>query len=127
MFDKFLNGLRSITSNDTSHTRRKNPRRSNDRCIAMVDGQTYPVENWSFGGALIVADGRLFGVGSNIEVALKFKLRNTIIDVSHRGHVVRKANDRIAIEFETPGQAIRRVFQRVIDDSIASEFAMSQA
>jgi hypothetical protein len=127
MFDTFLAGLRSITSNDATQTRRKTPRRANDRCVAVVNGQTFPVENWSFGGILLVADGRLFGTGSDIEIALKFKLHNTIIDVTQRGRVIRKANEKIAIEFESLGQTIRRSFQQVIDDSVASEFAMSQS
>ena len=126
MFDTFLASLRSITSNDASETRRRTPRRGSDRCVAVIRGQTLPVENWSFGGALIAADGRLFGTGSEIDIVLKFKLRNTIIDVTQRCRIIRKTSEKIAVEFETPGQTIRRVFQQVIDDAVASEFAGSQ-
>ncbi|MBI2233981.1 MAG: PilZ domain-containing protein [Micavibrio aeruginosavorus] len=127
MFSNFLAGLRSVTSNDTDETRRRSPRRGSDRCVAMVYGQTFPVENWSFGGVLLAADERLFGTGQDIDITLKFKLRNTIIDVSHRGHVVRKNNAKVAIEFEPLEKTIRRGFQQVIDDAVASEFATSQA
>lgn len=126
MFSNFLAGLRSVTSNDIDETRRRSPRRGSDRCVAMVCGQTFPVENWSFGGVLISADERLFGTGQDIDITLKFKLRNTIIDVSHRGHVVRKSNGKVALEFEPLEKTIRRGFQQVIDDAVASEFAISQ-
>lgn len=127
MFSNFLASLRSVTSNDIDETRRRSPRRGSDRCVAMVCGQTFPVENWSFGGVLISADERLFGTGQDIDITLKFKLRNTIIDVSHRGHVVRKSNGKVALEFEPLEKTIRRGFQQVIDDAVASEFATSQA
>lgn len=126
MFSNFLAGLRSATSNDADETRRSSPRRGADRCVAVVCGQTFPVENWSFGGLLLSADERLFGAGQEIEIGLKFKLRNTIVDVAHRGQVVRKSPSKVAIRFEPLEKTIRRAFQQVIDDAVASEFATSQ-
>lgn len=126
MFSNFLASLRANTSNDASETQRRYPRRANDRCVVVIHGQTFPVENWSFGGLLLNADERLFGAGQDIEVTLKFKLRNTILDVTHRGHVVRKNAGKVAIEFETITQTLRRALQQVIDDAVASEFATSQ-
>lgn len=126
MLDTLLKGLRSITSNDVSKTRRHDPRRANDKCVAVVNARTFPVENWSFGGTLLVADSRMFGIGAHIDMVLKFKLANTIIDVPQHGTIVRKANDRIAVKFDQSTQAIRRALQQVIDDSVASEFATSQ-
>lgn len=126
MFSNFLAGLRGASSNDISEKRRSSPRRSADRCVAVICGQTFPVENWSFGGVLLAADERLFGADQDIEIGLKFKLRNTIVDVSHRGHVIRKSSGKVAIRFEPLEKTILRGFQQVIDDAVASEFATSQ-
>lgn len=126
MFSNFLAGLRGSPGNDASEMRRSSPRRRSDRCIAMVCGQTCPVENWSFSGVLLGADERLFSSGQEIEIGLKFKLRNTIIDVMHHGTVVRKTSGKVAIQFEPLGKTIRHAFQQVIDDAVASEFATSQ-
>lgn len=127
MFNSFLSGLKLTTDNKIPETQRRFPRRASDRCVVVIHGQTFPVENWSFGGVLLAADERLFGAKQDIEVTMKFKLRNTIIDVHHRGHVVRKNSGRVAIEFEAINKTIRRTFQQVIDDAVASEFATSQA
>jgi hypothetical protein len=89
-------------------------------------GTTFPVENWSPGGVLIYADERLFGVNKDIELTLKFKLRNSIVDVRHKGHIIRKGNGKVAIEFEPLTKMIRNAFQQVIDDHVAREFARSQ-
>lgn len=127
MLKGFLSTLREQASNDQDETRRRHPRREIDRCVIDVCGQTFPIENWSPGGVLVAGDERLFGLGQDVEFSLKFKLRNTILDVKHRGHVVRKNNQKVAIKFEPVTQTIRRTFQQVIDDCIAGEFANSQA
>ena len=116
-----------MSSNDKDATRRRHPRRKSDRCVAVICGQTFPVEDWSPGGLQIAADDRLFSMGQDIDFTVKFKLRNTILDVNHRGRVVRKTNQKVAFEFEALPQAIRRAFQQVIDDQVAREFANSQA
>lgn len=126
MFSSFLASLRATTSNDSTETQRRHPRRGNDRCVVVIHGQTFPVENWSFGGVLLGADERLFGTTQDIDITLKFKLRNAILDVPHRGRVVRKTNGKVAIEFEALDKTIRRAFQQVLDDANASEFATSQ-
>jgi hypothetical protein len=126
MFSSFLASLRATTSNDSTETQRRHPRRGNDRCVVVIHGQTFPVENWSFGGVLLGADERLFGTTQDIGITLKFKLRNTILDVPHRGRVIRKTNGKVAIEFEALDKTIRRAFQQVLDDANASDFATSQ-
>ena len=78
-------------------------------------------------GLLITGDDRLFAVGQDVEFTLKFKLRNTILNIQHRGHIVRKTPLKVALEFEPVTQTIQRHFQQVIDDSLAREFASSQA
>jgi hypothetical protein len=69
----------------------------------------------------------MFGVGSEIDLTLKFKLRNTIIDVAQAGRIIRKSSGRVALQFKPTSQSVRRSFQQVIDDYAAREFANSQA
>lgn len=130
MLNSILSTLRSSASNDKGKdpaTRRRHPRREVDRCVSVIYGQTFPVENWSFGGVRITADERMFGTRQDIEMVLKFKLRNTILDVNVRGRVLRKSQGKVVIEFEPLTQTIHRHFQQVVDDYVAGEFASSQA
>ena len=127
MLQTFLSSLRSMSSNDKDATRRRHPRRASDRCVAVICGQPFPVEDWSPGGLLIAADERLFSMGQDMEFTVKFKLRNAILDIAHRGRVVRKTNQKVAFEFEALPQTVRHAFQQVIDDQVAREFANSQA
>jgi hypothetical protein len=127
MLQNFLSSfLSGKASNDINLTRRSYPRREADRCICTVQGQTLPVENWSFGGVLLSADERLFGLDQNVAVTIKFRLRNAIKEVSIHGRVLRKSQGRVAVQFEPLTQTIRRNFQQVIDDQVAREFANSQ-
>jgi hypothetical protein len=112
---------------DKTSQRRKHERREQDHCVAVLGGKTVPVENWSFGGVLVDSDDRLYAIGQAIEVTLKFKLRNAILEVAHHGTVVRKAAKKVAVSFEPIGTGTRRAFQQVVDDAIAAAFADSQA
>ena len=128
MLETFLSHLRNNTSNDEyAACQRQHPRRQGDRCIVMIHDQTFPIENWSFGGLLIIGDERLFSAGQELDVTLKFKLRNKILDISHRGHVVRTSGGKIAFKFEPLTKTVQRYLQQVIDDYLAREFANSQA
>lgn len=127
MFKKLINQLKTDTSNDSVETRRTAPRREVDMCVAVIDGKTYPVENWSMSGVQFDADERLFAVDQVTPFTLKFKLRNTIHSVAHRGRVVRKTSGRIAMAFEPLTLTTQKDFQRVVDDYVAREFASSQA
>lgn len=127
MFQTFLSSLKTQSSNDRNVSQRRYPRRQSDRCVAVVCGQAFPVEDWSPGGLLISADDRLFGIGKDLDVTVKFKLRNTILDINHRARVIRKGTYKVALAFEPLPQAINRAFQQVVDDYVAREFANSQA
>lgn len=127
MLQTLLSSLRSMSSNDTETTRRRTSRRKTDRCVAVIFGQAFPVEDWSPGGLQIAADDRLFSTGQDIDFTIKFKLRNAILDINHRGRIVRKGSQKVAFEFEPLPQTVRRAFQQVIDDQVAREFANSQA
>lgn len=126
MLQNLIAALKSNSSNDMSSTRRSHERRVSDRCVVVIYGHTFPVEDWSFGGVHLRGDDRLFGAAQTLDFTLKFKVRNTIIDVHHRGRVVRKGHGKVALAFEPLTQTIRQGFQRVVDDAIASEFAESQ-
>lgn len=127
MLQALLSRLRASGSNDAEISRRKDVRRKSDRCVAVICDQAFPVEDWSPGGLLIAADERLFSLGRDMDLTVKFKLRNTILEVNHRGRVARKTSQKVAFEFEPLPQTIRRAFQQVIDDQVAREFANSQA
>lgn len=126
MLGSFFSGLRT-NNNEPAHTRRNFERRNCDRCVCVIDGRLYPVENWSPGGLLVSADDRVFeSEQPSFPLSMKFKLQDAVLDVPHAGKIVRKGNGRIAIEFQPVTERIRRNFQRVIEDCITNEFAESQ-
>ncbi|MCB9988625.1 MAG: PilZ domain-containing protein [Rhodospirillales bacterium] len=127
MFQSLFSNLQRQASNDPVLTQRHYPRRANDRCVIDICGQTFPVENWSYGGILLWGDERMFGMDQEIDFTLKFKLRNNVISINHRGHVVRKQNGMVALKFEPLNHTIRRAFHKIVDDAAAREFANSQA
>lgn len=127
MLKQLLDGLQLTTNPDMPVSRRRHTRRACDNCVVIINGTTYPVENWSRGGLLVGGDHRKFMVGEDIDFTIKFKVANGIIEASHKGHVVRKGNLKFAIEFEPLTQTIANKFQQVIDDYITAEFANSQA
>ncbi len=128
MLHTFISSLLDKVSNDyTVVSRRSHPRRETDRCVCAMYGRAFPVHDWSFGGALIAAEERMFSVSQDVEMTFMFKLRNKIVDIRVNGQVVRKSSGMIGIKFEPVSQTIRRHFQQVVDDSIAQEFANSQA
>ena len=112
---------------DDISQKRKFERRSSDQCVAEIDGKTYPVMNWSQGGALIIVDERLFAENDNLDVTMKFHIQDRIIPVTNSAHIIRKLNQRIAVEFDTMDDTTRQNFQKVIDDITTREFADSQA
>lgn len=126
MFGTFLSGLNFAGLNDSVQSQRHHQRRACDPCISVVNGRAYPVENWSQGGLLLQGDGKMLGVGEDVTVTLKFRLRNTILNLDHTGKVVRKQGEKVAIRFMPLTERIRRGFQQVIDDYLTREFAESQ-
>ena len=106
--------------------RRHYARRDCDHCVTLIGEKTYPVENWSPGGAQILADERAFGIGEEVAVTLRFRLSQQVIDVPHFARIVRKSRGKIAFEFSPLTQQIRNSFQSVIEDYVTSRFAASQ-
>jgi hypothetical protein len=78
------------------------------------------------GGVLIFTDARAFGLEEQKPMTLKFKLRDTIVEVANTGKVVRKTQNHVAFEFPQITQAMHNNFQTVIDDYVAAQFANSQ-
>ena len=126
MLKTFINYIQGHPSNDDAITRRRYTRRSCDVCVAVIDGKTYPTQDWSLGGLLIYGDARPFALDGKQDVLLKFKLQDKVIEVKHQAKVVRKSLNNIAFEFEPLTAQIRKYFQNVVDDYVANEFADSQ-
>ena len=105
---------------------RRYERFDQDRCVGFIGGRTYPVENWSLGGVMVMADDRAFGVGQAIDITLRFKLGKQIIDVKQKANVLRKGSNRVACMFDPLNSTTRKGFQHVIDDRTARAFADSQ-
>ena len=107
-------------------SRRRHSRRSCDKCVTVVNGKMYPVVDWSIGGLQISGDERTFSMNEEMNVVMKFQLRDDILEVPHQARVVRKNNGRVAFEFLPLDKETRNKFQNVVDDQIASEFSDSQ-
>jgi hypothetical protein len=123
-------GLKNTYSTDGTDgfsSRRLHPRRSCDQCVGFINGKAHPVLDWSPGGLRVFADSRPVAIGEEMDVEMKFHLREKLIDVRHRATVVRKSNDSLSFQFLPLTGDIRRTFQNVIDDFNAREFAGSQA
>ncbi len=125
MFETLFSSLRKQGSNENAETRRKFLRRSCDKCVGVINDQTYPVEDWSLGGLLIRGDARAFSLENEVDVTIKFKLRNDMLDIAHKGRIVRKTQDKIALEFLPLPRQTRNSFQNVVDDYVAGHFAES--
>lgn len=127
MFETFFSKLKlePDAAAEVAH-RRRHERRASDHCVGVISGKTYPVENWSPGGVLIYGDSRPFALNEEVDVTLKFRLRNDVIDVPHKAKVVRKSYDKVAFQFFPLTQQIKKSFQSVVDDYLAAEFAESQ-
>ncbi len=127
MFGKFSASEKSDTDQSDKASKRQYARRSGDHCVSVINGKIYPVENWSMGGFLISADDRLFGVEQEISVVMKFKLRDEILDVNHKAHVVRKSQHRVGLQFAPMPKKVKDGFKQVVDDFVAQSFVNSQA
>lgn len=124
MFGNFLTGVRPVKpQNDSFLSRRADERRKVDSCVALLDGKMYPVQNWSMGGVQLAGDERLFSVGQEMEVTLKFKLRNEILETHQAAQVIRKNKNAIGLRFGPVIGQTRKDFQKVMDDSMVKEFS----
>lgn len=118
--------LQTDSAKTDAQTRRSHERRKCDQCVSIIDGKMYPVVDWSMGGFQITGDEKNFGLNQDLDITLKFRLNNSILDVPHQARVVRKSKGKIAFEFAPLTRNTRHSFQAVIDDFVARQFADSQ-
>lgn len=118
---KSVLGLKDDNGGDDNVSRRAYPRRDSDRCIGVINGTIMPVADWSQGGLRVLGDARLYAVGQEMDVVMKFKLADDLVSIPQRGQVVRKAQDGFSIKFMPMSQEVRGRFQRVLSDIAANE------
>ena len=99
--------------------KRKHERRAKDHCVIEMKGQNFPVRDWSYGGVLVTADERMFALQQDAEFKLKFRLQGEVHTIAHRGHIVRKTKDAIALQFEPLTRDLRQSFQSVVESAVA--------
>lgn len=126
MFGSFFARLKAENTNEQFSTRRRFSRRSCDSSVVIINGQIYPVENWSMGGVSINSDTRQFGVDQDFDMTIKFRLSDNVIDLPHTARVVHKNSQRVAFEFSPLTKAVRKGLQSVVDDYVTARFAESQ-
>ncbi|MFP4313331.1 MAG: PilZ domain-containing protein [Alphaproteobacteria bacterium] len=126
MLNNFLSSLKVENTAKPKSSRRRHSRRACDRCVTVIDDQMYPVIDWSIGGLQISGDERFFGVKQEVKVTMKFQLRDDILEIPHKAHVVRKNKGRIAFQFLPLSKETRAKLQSVVDDYMAREFVESQ-
>ncbi|MCB1531736.1 MAG: PilZ domain-containing protein [Alphaproteobacteria bacterium] len=126
MFSALLEAVKSQPENDQFVSKRRHPRRETDRCVVKINGKVHPVRDWSMGGFLAQADSRPFGIDNEIEMTLMFKLREKMLEIPHKARVVRKGKETVAFEFLPIDTQIKTMFQNVVDDFVAGQFADSQ-
>lgn len=126
MFESIMKNDMEPEAIAAQNTKRKHARRADDRCVTIINGQMYPVENWSEGGMLVTADERIFALDQEYVFTLKFKLRDEIMEIDHKAKVVRKAPSKIALQYEPATKLVTSRFQKVVDDYVSQRFAESQ-
>ena len=108
---------KTSANDNTTTQRRRFPRREGDICMVNVDGQPYPIIDWSQCGVLFEGDTRTFSEGQIVNMILRFKLDNTIEDIKVTGEIVRTNSKAVATTFtETPPKTIQS-FEKVIKQS----------
>lgn len=127
MFGKIISSSEAENVTAATQRKRQHARRSDDRCVSIINGQMHPVDNWSTGGMLIAADERLFAIGQECTFTVKFKLRDEIMEVDHKAKVIRKVPNKIALEFLPLTKKSQSGFQKVVDDYVSQRFAESQS
>ena len=99
--------------------KRKHDRRAADHCVIEMNGQNFPVKDWSYGGVLLMADQRMFALQQNLEFKMKFRTPGEIQTIAHRGAVVRKTKNAIALQFAPLNRDLRQSFQTVVESAAA--------
>ena len=112
-WEKFL---KKVSNDDSPSRRRRYERRGQDVCIIELNGQNYPVKDWSMGGVLIDSEDKTLSLHDMIDFKIKFKLKDRLIEVPHSRQVVRKSKTQIGLRFDPLSLDMRTEFDRVIED-----------
>lgn len=133
MFDKLFSVMKKNAGNDIAppptqaeqpgYSKRKYTRRNCDTCVSNINGQSFPVVDWSLGGLQVAADSRMFNISDTVDVTLKFKLSDSVISIPHKAEVVRKTSENIGLKFRPLTRAIHDDLQHVVDDYRTSRMA----
>ncbi len=108
--------MKASVGNDVATNAQRAQRRDVDISICEIDGTVYPVTNWSASGILLAGDERLFAKGEAVEMKLRFRLSDRILEIPHTGTVMRKAKGGFAVHFDPlPAEAAQN-FSAVIAD-----------
>jgi len=111
----YIQQQKELNANDSQANGRTAPRRKDDVCALEIDGRLHPVIDWSRSGLLIAGDTRHYAVGQTHDFTLKFKLHDRIVDIPHRGRIVRKTSQSVAFEFQQlPAEKVLKM-QNIMD------------
>ncbi len=121
----FRNMKQTHSDNTEYNNQRATPRRRRDQCVGEINGQNYPIKDWSMGGLRVFGNFKTSDIGQEVPIILKFKVQTQIVNIPHVAHIVRKVNDEIALQFAPLTRDVRRDFHKVIDNYNVLEFAGS--
>lgn len=111
--------MKAHVGNDVTGNVQRAPRRTVDVSICEIDGTVYPVTNWSASGVLIAGDERLFAKGETVDIKLRFRLSDRILEIPHSATIARRIKGGIALHFDPLPDEAARNFTAVIDDYTA--------
>lgn len=111
--------MKAHVGNDVTGNVQRAQRRDVDVSICEIDGTVYPVTNWSASGVLIAGDERLFAKGETVDIKLRFRLSDRILEIPHSATIARRIKGGIALHFDPLPDEAARNFTAVIDDYTA--------
>jgi hypothetical protein len=120
MFRSLVSRLLSSGADDSA-TKRTYARHEADGAICTVNGESYYVTNWGFGGVELLTEDGTFLEGREVILTLTFQLQHSDIDVTHTGTIVRSVDNHTAISFTKLTPQVSLALQRVIDDRHARQ------
>ncbi len=108
--------LKTQVGNDIAAPVSRAERRTVDVSICEIDGTVYPVTNWSASGVLLSGDDRLFAKGEKVEMKLRFRLSDRIVEIPHTGTIARKGKGMFALHFDPLPDQAREQFTAIVAD-----------
>lgn len=115
-FTTLFRHMKAHVGNDVATNLQRAARRDVDISICEIDGTVYPVTNWSASGILLAGDERLFAKGETVEMKLRFRLSDRILEIPHTGTVMRKGKGAFAVHFDPLPAEASQGFSDVVAD-----------